>query len=259
MRLSTIGIHVKHGADFVIDRPGGTSDNLFLIFKTDAYVNVDGENTLVHPGSCILYKRFSKQLYSASAQTYVNHYIHFDCGDEEYAQSLGIRFDTPFYLRDVSEVENVLEFISHEQINTSPNRDTAIEHLLNLLVIKIADNALSSDVPPETKKHLEELKRLRSHIYANPEMYKNVSDMADEIHLSLSYFKSIYREEFDISCYDDLLNAKILIAEHHLSSTGLTVGEIASLCGYETDTCFMRSFKKRTGLTPTQFRLKHSS
>ena len=45
-------------------------------------------------------------------------------------------------------------------------------------------------------------------------------------------------------------------ARYYLQHTELTVREIAALCGYENDVVFMRLFKGRVGVTPTEYR-KH--
>jgi YesN/AraC family two-component response regulator len=41
-----------------------------------------------------------------------------------------------------------------------------------------------------------------------------------------------------------------------LTETELPLGEISALCGYSTDSYFMKQFKRLTGLTPTEYRNK---
>ena len=43
-------------------------------------------------------------------------------------------------------------------------------------------------------------------------------------------------------------------AKELLSRSELTIAEIAEKCGYKTEFHFMRQFKQKTSLTPTQFR-----
>lgn len=57
-----------------------------------------------------------------------------------------------------------------------------------------------------------------------------------------------------ISCYEDLLASRMNAARYYLQHTELTVREIAALCGYEDDVVFMRLFKGRLGVTPTEYR-----
>ena len=52
----------------------------------------------------------------------------------------------------------------------------------------------------------------------------------------------------------DVINGRIENAKRLLSSTNLTVKEIAVKCGYGNEYNFMRQFKSRCGQTPTQYR-----
>ena len=60
--------------------------------------------------------------------------------------------------------------------------------------------------------------------------------------------------ESSISCYEDILSAKIKTGQYYLSTTDMTVKEISDLCGYGNEICFMKIFKKRTGITPSEYR-----
>ena len=60
--------------------------------------------------------------------------------------------------------------------------------------------------------------------------------------------------ETSVSCYEDLLAARINAARYYLQQTALSIREIATLCGYENDVVFMRLFKRRMGQTATEFR-----
>lgn len=254
MELHSIGLNIRHIGNFSIDRPHGSGDNLLIVFKTNALLTIDEQEILVSPDSCILYKRDSKQLYRTCGKTYVDHYIHFDCYEEEFLTQKGIPFDTPFFLPNPMEIEEILKMISREQISTSLFKVENIDLLLKLLMLKISDSASNSNVQLNNIQHHEELIALRAEIYSNAGRYNSIKELAKKMNLSISHFQMIYHTEFGISCYDDLLTAKVMSAQHHLSNTALSIKEIALLCGYENDTCFMRIFKQRTGLTPTQYR-----
>jgi AraC family transcriptional regulator of arabinose operon len=78
--------------------------------------------------------------------------------------------------------------------------------------------------------------------------------MAERLALSPSYFQTLYRAEFGVSCYEDVLRAKTRLAQYYLANTTMTVREISGLCGFENDVHFMRQFRKRTGLTALEYR-----
>lgn len=250
-----MGINIRHMDSFCIDRPNGSGDYLLVIFKTNALVTIAEREQVVLPNSCILFRRQSKQLYRTTGKTYVDHYIHFACEQgDRFMKEKGIPFDSPFYLNNISEIEEILRMISRDQITESPHKEESIDLLIKLLLLKLSHSASSRKRLPQSSEHHEELLDLRAEIYSNPGKYDAIKHVAEKIKLSDSHFQALYRKAFGISCYDDLLTAKIMSAQYHLTSTNLTVKEIAYLCGYKNDTCFMRSFKKRTGLTPMEYR-----
>ena len=72
--------------------------------------------------------------------------------------------------------------------------------------------------------------------------------------MSRSGFQHLYKKMFGVSVTGDVISGRLERAKRLLSSTDLTVSEIASRCGYSNEFNFMRQFKDRVGRTPTQYR-----
>ena len=248
-----MGIHQRHGRNFRIDRPEGSGDFLFLIFKTDAEIVLENETVHVPPNTGLLYAPEDRQLYFGTGDTYVNHYVHFEMepGDPEYSLVPSSRV---LYLGNVTELEMLLVLLSREMLSETPNRDRSVDYLLRLLLNAVSDGMTLSRPTAELSRHGEELVMLRSKLYASPAEFASVTELSESVNISASHFQMLYRKMFGVSCYDDLLTAKTLAAEHMLLTTGLTVREIASLSGFPDETGFMRCFKKRTGFTPSGYR-----
>ena len=138
-------------------------------------------------------------------------------------------------------------------MSASSNKEHYIHLLMKLLLLKLTE-AVMEQPPAMYSPYVGMLNALRAEIYSNAGQFSSVSQLAAKMNLSPSYFQQIYKKYFGISCYEDLLSAKMKIAQYYLSSTMLSISEIAALCGYENDVCFMRRFKSRTGLTPTEYR-----
>ena len=253
MKLNAIGLNIRHIGDFCIDRPNGSSDYLLLVFKTGAYFYDGQKKTLLPPDSCILYRKGTKQWYGTTGKTYVNHYLHFNCDNESSLLQTGIPFDTPFFLTNPAEVEEIFRMLNKEHISDNSHKEENLSLLIQLLLQKISD-AAAHEPPTENVRRQEEFINLRAEIYSNAGIYNRIDELANSVNLSSSHFQMLYQKTFGISCYDDLLTAKTMQAQHHLKNTPLPIKEVARVCGYENETCFMRCFKKRTGLTPTQYR-----
>lgn len=256
MKFHAIGLDVRHIGDFCINRPNGSGDNLLVIFKTNALLLADEKEIIVPPNSAILYTIGEKQYYRSICKNYVNHFLHFDgCEGEAFYHEAGIPFNTLMQLGNIEAVEEILKMISHERVLRSQNKDMYMDMLIRMLILKIADSQIDF-LPSSQTPHTRALEALRADIYSNAGQFTSVTQLAEKLNLSSSHFQQLYKKHFGISCYEDLLTAKVKAAQYYLSSTMLSVKEIAVLCGYENDICFMRRFKKRTGLTPTEYRIK---
>lgn len=254
MNLHSMGISIRHEDTFGIDRPYGSGDNLLIIFKSDAIVWMGTEQIKVQPGSFIIYTKDKVQKYGADNKPYMNHYVHFNSIDERFFTDNGIWTDRPGYLQNIEEVENLLRLLGREQISETEYRAENISLFLQLLFRKIGENQCESPAHGNDQKHLEELTSLRSEMYSTPGRFKSIGEMSAAVNLSLSHFQALYHSFFGVSCYEDLLNARMVGSKGFLINSELSIHEIANLCGYESDTCFMRCFKKREGMTPSEYR-----
>lgn len=91
-------------------------------------------------------------------------------------------------------------------------------------------------------------------IFTMPESVPDVGKMAANMGMSRSGFQHLYKKMFGASVMTEVITARVERAKRLLSSTNLTVKEIAERCGYSNEYNFMRQFKSRTGRTPTEYR-----
>lgn len=87
-----------------------------------------------------------------------------------------------------------------------------------------------------------------------PETVSGVDMLADEVGMSRSGFQHLYKKMFGVSIMQDIIRGRIERSKRLLVSTDLTVAEIAERCGYGSAFAFMRQFKEKCGVTPTEYR-----
>ncbi|MCI7766555.1 MAG: AraC family transcriptional regulator [Oscillospiraceae bacterium] len=255
MTFHAMGLSYCHDRDFSIDRPCGSGDELLLIFMTEAMVSLEDGDVIAPPRSAILYKKGVPQRYKACGNRYVNHFLHMDCtGEEDFFASAGFPLNRVIPLGDCSEAEELMRMISREEMSDSPFKGSYMDMLIKMLILKIAEGLKKKNTAEPFGVHSSALGALRAELYSNAGSFGSVSDLARAVNLSPSHFQQLYREQFGVSCYDDLLSARIKAAKYYLKNTALTVREIAALCGYENDVCFMRLFRRRMGMTPSEYR-----
>ncbi len=80
-----------------------------------------------------------------------------------------------------------------------------------------------------------------------------ISDLAKICNVSPIYFRKLFKEYSNTTPMDYKLNALISQAKQHLVFSNKPINEIADNLGFSSTTYFCRIFKKKTGLTPTQY------
>ncbi len=256
-QLHVLGINTYHTGDFCIDRPTGSGDCLMLVFKTGAFLILDGKEYMVQPNQAIIYTGDCPQYYRGCEEKYVDHYIHFDF--DSSTDTSKIVFNQLLTSDFVHEAEMLLTMLSHEQLSDSKNRLQYISSQIEMILMKLSEQPNSGKKKENSailSAHAVSLNELRATIYSSPTAFSSVEELANQMNLSPSHFQQLYRTYFGVSCYEDLLTSRTKLAQHYLRNTTLQVKEISGLCGYENEKCFLHRFKARTGLTPSQYRMK---
>jgi len=87
--------------------------------------------------------------------------------------------------------------------------------------------------------------------------YKNkilLKDIAKAAHISASRLCHLFKEQLNTTVFDYLTNLRINQVKYLLLSTDITCIEMCFDSGFVNLSYFNRTFKKRVGMTPTQFR-----
>ena len=78
--------------------------------------------------------------------------------------------------------------------------------------------------------------------------------MAHLLHLSSSYFSSLFKKETGVNFSTYLSQVRIEESKKLLKNTNYTIMQIAMEVGFEDQSYFTKVFKNNTGLTPKEFR-----
>lgn len=81
--------------------------------------------------------------------------------------------------------------------------------------------------------------------------------LADRAGFSPIYFSRLFKQYFKINFVDYLNELRINAAKRLLEDPSLSMKNVAALTGHDTQSYFTKNFKKRTGMTPTEYRLNH--
>lgn len=82
-----------------------------------------------------------------------------------------------------------------------------------------------------------------------------ISDIANYIGIDRTYLYKIFKRVEHISPIQYLLNYRLYEAMKLLEKSNSGITEIALSCGFKDSSSFCKHFKKKTGLTPSQYRI----
>lgn len=82
----------------------------------------------------------------------------------------------------------------------------------------------------------------------------SVQDISDCVGISRSYLTTLFQNILQTSPSDYLTDFRLTRAHEQLGITDLPISKIAEVCGYQNPLVFTRAFKKKIGLTPSQYR-----
>ena len=86
------------------------------------------------------------------------------------------------------------------------------------------------------------------------EVIPSVQSISEELNASPNYQRKLLRECMDKNTQQFIHEKLIEMAKEKLSTTVLTVSEIAFELGFEYPQSFSRLFKQKTGQSPLEFR-----
>lgn len=114
--------------------------------------------------------------------------------------------------------------------------------------------SLLNDIHTENNERNGNIGEAVKYISENWSKPLTVSEIANASHLSPSQFSRNFKKQTGASPYDYILEIRLAKAKELLKNSQMSVGEIAYKTGFSCDSNFISLFKKKTGISPLQFR-----
>jgi len=105
------------------------------------------------------------------------------------------------------------------------------------------------------KRHTTLANNLLFYIYTHIDTEINLDELAEMFKMNKFSLHKIFKEIFGVNIYESIQSIRLQKASNLLLTNQYsTITEIANACGYSSQTSFIRAFKARFNLTPTQWR-----
>lgn len=118
-------------------------------------------------------------------------------------------------------------------------------NLLNAAVDLISDN--------ERNKYDKIIISIKRIIDENYRTISNIDQISEQIHISTSYAKNIFKKYTNTTIFEYLLAKRMNVAKQLLSDPCIKIYEVADLVGYKSKAHFSETFRRYTGITPKDF------
>lgn len=159
---------------------------------------------------------------------------------------------------DIENTERVRELCEDAVYKLHPER-TADMHMLSVLFELLSlyraksGEGESASVPSasDMSSHVYNAVAFMSKNYRSP---IGVSDVATAAHISEKYLRELFKRETGKSVQSYLTDLRLSAAKTLLSNSKYNIGEVANLSGFGEYRNFVRIFKERFGITPTEYR-----
>lgn len=212
---------------------------------------VSGEWKHFDKNQIIIFPPYTSVEYrSCPGETIENNWIMFET-DEKFIINFPLPFCVPIRTIYQTGFDYIFHLISVENFWENIYKAQSISHMFHLLFDKIYESYYSYHKIPSNS-----IINLHLEIEANPNYPWTIEEMADRLNMSVSYFQSVYKKNFGISCMKDVYKKRIEMAKKYLTDSNYTITQIADLCGYQNTEHFCRQFKQITGITASGYRLK---
>ncbi len=82
----------------------------------------------------------------------------------------------------------------------------------------------------------------------------SLDELAARVHFNASYFSTLFKQHFGIGYSDYLCDIRMERAARLLRESNIRVGQLAQAVGYQNTAYFIKTFRRKYGVTPNEYR-----
>ena len=243
---------------------------ILYIASGEIHAIVEGEEKAVPEGSFLILNRFEEHSIKASGEICTRYTLRIsdEGGEGAYGELISLaevlinRAKSYGHILDAKSISKkvipILSEMASESREGKPLKDYALKLLFERLLLLIyRERPELSSFGEGTSYEL--IRRIKKKLEMDFGERITLASLSEELHVSPSYLSHIFKRETGYAPIDYLTASRISAAKRLLSSTDKPVKEIVYLCGFGDESNFSRMFKKRTALSPSEFRRKYGA
>ena len=233
-----------------------------LIYVVDgsAKITVSGKTYRATPGTLVLISRLESHAIHEKTADYSRYTVQIAPEILRYQELLGEKLfsllvNRPEQFRHAMELpraQGVLAQMAEEAAADQPMKEKML--LLQLCQLLLLCCRAYPEQLPENARNLKLMQKIQAYIEKNVAQRITLEALAAQFNLSQSYLSHLFKDITGSSVIGYLTAYRLLMAKRYLAETDWEIGRIVEECGFSDNSNFSRTFKKATGLSPTDFR-----
>lgn len=149
-------------------------------------------------------------------------------------------------------LESHLEIMNREYLEEKEHHCTFLTIHLHWLLLFVKRHGFSSNASTGTEPNW--IRPLLIYIEENITNELSLHEMASYVSISPTYLSRSFKSTIGLSLSDYIMNKRIELSKNMLTSTTDNIENIAEKCGYNSMPHFYRTFKRKTSITPHEYR-----
>lgn len=218
-------------------------------------VRVKKKDYEIGGGNVFIYRPFEEQYYGqANKEPIASYWVHFT-GYEvaELLEKAGLGKENIFFIGINDEIPYLFERLIDEIFEKQNSYKFLSALLLEQIIFLITRKTFSNNQETLSTKRLM-INQSINYIHRNYEKKISIVKLSDIAGFSTSRYSGIFKELFNLSPQQYLINYRLQKAKELLRHTNLTIKQISNLTGFEDQLYFSRLFKKYEKYSPLNFK-----
>ncbi len=235
---------------------------LLFVISGKIAVNICGEEREAGAGTMLVFSRFEEHSVRVLTPEYRRYTLlispEISGGDDYILASVlinrAVGFDHFIDLgNQTSSVELLFQEMAREFTLQAPMYEKILDSMLTHLLVclyRLRPDLFLVDEDTNT----EIVRQVQSRFEQSYTEHFSLSKLAGEYHVSPSHLSHIFKSVTGYAPIEYLMSCRLSAAKNLLSSSDRSIKEIIDLCGFSDESNFSRTFKKKVGMTPSEFR-----
>ena len=242
----------------LVHRPGGTPDYLMMHFYQPVEILTGSSHTRTRkvwpPHTFIIWPPNSEHFYGTREGPWCHSWVHMTgTAAAQIVEYSGLSLNSPVVLRNANLVERYVNALYDEVSLRDSPENVILQSLFNLWMFELRrerEDSLQTQADMKTQRMIAARRYIEENLAGDIALRL----LADVAGLSVGHFSAEFRAFFGASPIDYVLDLRLQQAAYLLQDQQLSIGQVANRTGFTDAFYFSKQFKRRYGVTPTQYR-----